>query len=392
MSGCIASFDELISPIHSQHFLRNIFGKQSLHISGARNRFEYLLTWDALNAILAERRMDCLDLRLMKGGEPIARELYTHRVQSEFLGQYDQLSVSRLTDCLRKGATLVLNRFREMHDPTRALSDILENIFSSYVEVVVFAGWHSTQALETHWDPEDTFVLQLLGAKHWRVWQPTRRHALVQDKQRQLVRPKELHWEGDLCAGDLLHIPRGWWHDARPYEKPSLHITFAVRPVTGLDIAKAILIEVEALRANVPRHATNSQQAKYIAGFRSAISTALLDISLPRCLAQIDAKAPSRARLSFPWSATPDVELPETARLHWQPRRMLALTNSDERLRLDALGTTFRFAKVAKAVLCDLIDHRSTTVKELCDRHPHANVRPFVIHLASSGLVAITET
>lgn len=390
-SDRIHSFEELISPIPAQHFLREIFGKRPVRIGGTPHRFQHLLTWGALNAILAERPAGSLNIRVMKDGAEIPQEQYTQHVQSEFLGKYLQLSVGPLAELLQQGATLVVNRFRELHGPTRILSEILEQFFSSYVEVVVFAGWHGTRGLASHWDPEETFILQLEGEKHWRIWYPTRRYPLVQDRRADAGRPTDLCWEGNLSAGDLLHIPRGWWHDATPVAAPSLHITFAVRPPTGIELARAVLMEVEVLRQNVPRHRTEAEEAEYATLFRSAVSGALEQVSLARFFKQLDSNVPTGARLSLPWSAVPDYHLPESARLQWQPRRGLPLDESEETLTLHALGSTYAFSKVAKQVLLDLMHTRSTTVKELCERHPHAEVRRFVIKLACRGLLSIAD-
>jgi ribosomal protein L16 Arg81 hydroxylase len=388
----IASFDDLIRPLSARDFLRDVFGKRALYVPGTPNRFDSLLSWDALNAILAERRVESLDLRLTKQGNTIPRDAYTRTVHSEFLGMHQQLDARRALEHFREGASLVINRFRDMHGPSRALSDILEETFRSYIEVVVFAGWHDTEALAPHWDSEDTFVLQVDGVKHWRVWWPTRPHPLMQDRERNVSPPSELFWEGDLRPGDLLHIPRGWWHVAKPAAPTSLHLTFGVRPPTGIDLARAVLTEVDALRANVPQYSTESEQREYLTAFGAAVREALEKVSLASFFAEVNSKAPSRTYLGLPWSAVPELDVPDTAQLRWLPQRRLELAECDGALKLEALGRTFSFSALAQPVLRDLMDQRATTLHGLCERHPHADVRSFVAHLLVAGLVSITQT
>lgn len=382
------SFDALIRPLSARSFLADIVGKSPLCIRGRSNRFVHLLTWSSLNSALAEHPVGSLSIRLMNEGREIPQNLYTQHLHSEFLGYQLQLHVGKVTECLQQGATLVVNRFRELHGPTRALSNSLEAVFSSYVEVVVFASWNAARGLGTHWDPEETFILQLEGAKHWRIWPPTRNFPLLHDDVPELPAHTELYWEGDLHTGDLLHIPRGWWHDATPVNGPSLHVTLAVRPPTALDLAASFFKEAESLRQNIPLLANAAEQAEYVASFRSTIHSALERVSFLRFFADRDARAPARTSLSLPWNAVPEHDLPDRTILEWQPRRNLFLEECDGELRLRASGTTYKFGLVAKEVLSDLMEARSTTIKALCERHPRADVRKFVTKLISHGLVA----
>ena len=41
-----------------------------------------------------------------------------------------------------------------------------------------------------------------------------------------------------LEAGDLLYIPRGWWHVAMPLDEPTLHLTVGVNNLTGADFLR----------------------------------------------------------------------------------------------------------------------------------------------------------
>jgi hypothetical protein len=50
----------------------------------------------------------------------------------------------------------------------------------------------------------------------------------------------ELIWSGTLRPGDVMHIPRGWWHQATRTgtgDGFSLHATFGLTQRTGIDTA-----------------------------------------------------------------------------------------------------------------------------------------------------------
>lgn len=50
--------------------------------------------------------------------------------------------------------------------------------------------------------------------------------------------PTEVVWNGTLQAGEVMHIPRGFWHQATRQDKGngySLHLTFSFPKRTGVD-------------------------------------------------------------------------------------------------------------------------------------------------------------
>ena len=94
----------------------------------------------------------------------------------------------------------------------------------------------NSQAMNPHADDRDVFVIQLVGSKHWEVFQEVPidypyTHEQV-GKQGIPVPPYVL--QGDhsisttLTAGDVLYIPRGHVHQARCSDSLSVHVTVAI--------------------------------------------------------------------------------------------------------------------------------------------------------------------
>jgi len=86
-----------------------------------------------------------------------------------------------------------------------------------------------------HWDAQEVFVLQLAGRKRWQVFAPTRIDPLTDDSETAQPPTAPPIWEGILNDGDLLYIPRGFWHVATPLDEPSLHVSVSAQPSTGVD-------------------------------------------------------------------------------------------------------------------------------------------------------------
>jgi len=73
--------------------------------------------------------------------------------------------------------------------------------------------------------------MQVAGRKRWVVWEPRtlRRPLRSQMRGRPHEPPVEkgqMVFNGTLHAGDVLHVPRGWIHQAEAVtDEPSLHYT-----------------------------------------------------------------------------------------------------------------------------------------------------------------------
>ncbi len=166
---------------------------------------------------------------------------------------------------LRDGATLVLDAIDEMHPPIRDLAAGLERQLRTGVQVNAYASWTSQEGFGVHWDDHDVVVVQVAGAKRWRIYGSTRTAPLYRDVTFDTDTPTDPVDEFTLHAGDVLHVPRGWWHAAAASEgQPSLHLTCGLATHTGIDLLTWLVDELrshEVVRADAPRHAVPSSPA-----------------------------------------------------------------------------------------------------------------------------------
>jgi bifunctional lysine-specific demethylase and histidyl-hydroxylase NO66 len=91
-----------------------------------------------------------------------------------------------------------------------------------------------SQGFLAHYDDHDVLILQIEGAKTWRVYGPEAdvppRLLPLRDRFSVdgLPEPNDL-W---LQAGDVLYLPRGQVHAAEAQEEPSIHLTIGIHPPT----------------------------------------------------------------------------------------------------------------------------------------------------------------
>ena len=150
-----------------------------------------------------------------------------------------------------KGATLVLQSLHTTWSPLGDLCRALARQFSAAFQVNAYLTPPGSQGLPTHYDTHDVFVLQIAGTKHWRVFGAPLELPLRGQPHRRGTDPGELRHEVELRPGDLLYIPRGFFHYATTGDATSLHLTVGAHVTTW---AAVILAAVEAEFERNPRY------------------------------------------------------------------------------------------------------------------------------------------
>ena len=395
------SLDQFVSPLISGQFLREIYGRRPVYIPGQKDRFSDLLPWDVINDILFQHRLkDDARFKIAKDGNVTRLGSYVKKYpRLENGGEVEghrSLNIISLIRALREGATLIIDNIDQMHAPSAALCRTLEQELCDLVDAGVYASWHSSTGFKTHYDDCDVFIVQVSGRKNWRIFEPNRRFPIENDRARPLSPPKEVYWAGELRSGDLLYIPRGWWHDALALGEPTLHITVGVWRAIGLDFLNYLfsrLRDYEIARADLPRFAPLDEQKKYVLTLRETVATLLSEVSMSNYFRNVDSSVPGRMRLSLPWSVIPNSQpIPKSAWVHWLPVRRTPLTETADKIVLDALGAKFTFKKDVSPIIRCLTERSPVRVEELKSRCPDMDVESVLGQLLWTGLVSVSNS
>ncbi|HEX8558066.1 MAG TPA: cupin domain-containing protein [Pyrinomonadaceae bacterium] len=396
----LGSLARMLEPCAPEEFLDSYWGAGVLHVRGRAGRFARMMPWPRLSEILRRHRLDFPRLRLVRDGKPVPLASYMgHATNARQKTRVPRLRSAGLSRALREGATLVLDAVDELSEPVERLAQDLELLFRERVQVNLYAGWQTSRGFDLHWDDHDVFILQVAGRKRWGVYGMTRPFPLVNDVER-AERPAHAPvWGGTLEDGDLLYIPRGWWHVAEPLAEPTLHLTVGVHNRTGLDLLRWLgerMRASESFRRDLPRLAAPAERAAHAARLREELLAAWDEQLLERFYEDLDARAEPRQRVELPWVATPCAPPPAPAAVvTLLAPRPLKLEPAGGVVEFDSVGRRWRFAEGALAVLRPLEERRSCTVAELCEsargRLDAARVRVFVAELARHGLVAVEE-
>ena len=164
----------------------------------------------------------------------------------EFLSEEPGIdSIREIYDKYYKGATLILNSLHHYWKPIAALYRSLESIFNHQVQVNMYLTPQNSQGFPPHFDTHEVFILQIEGAKLWRIYNTFQLFPLPISEQ---PIPKEklgepLH-EVLLNAGDMLYIPSGYVHEALTSECSSLHLTVGINVYRWADLLSSALAAV----------------------------------------------------------------------------------------------------------------------------------------------------
>ncbi|OLE51854.1 MAG: hypothetical protein AUG51_21000 [Acidobacteria bacterium 13_1_20CM_3_53_8] len=391
--------EKLLEPMSVEDFLASSWGKSFRHVRGQSGKFSNLLPWDQLNLILRQHRLDFPRLRLMQDGVRVPVDSYLrHTTGKQSQKPIPRLKPTQLIKHLRDGATLVLDAVDELHEPLEELAQNLELVFHERIQINMYAGWQTSRGFDLHWDDHDVFILQVFGRKRWRIYGETKPHPLSGDNA--VPKPTgEPLWEETLEDGDFLYIPRGWWHVALPLSEPTLHLTVGIHNRTGVDMARWLterLKESGNFRRDLPRFSSCEERRAQAENLFEELAAKWKTNLIEKYFEDWDATAQPRARLSLPWSVTPEILSPQhDALVRWLAPRPVELRATNGVVEFSSMKKRWRFKEDALLILRPLEERRVCSVAELCEaasgRVDEKRVRKFLGELILEGLVAIVK-
>ncbi|MCX4540027.1 cupin domain-containing protein [Streptomyces sp. NBC_01565] len=257
-------------------------------------------SWEGLNEILSRGSAVPADFFLCADGRRLPEHHYTetrdgHRV----------FDLSQVFALMRDGATLIIDSLDRIHPGVRAATDDIMRITGETAACNLFVTFDDAQAFKSHFDEVDTFVVQLLGTKHWKVHGPSEEFPLPEYGDSDPVNcPDTVLFEKTLVPGDVIHVPRGWWHTVRGGGETSLHLTFTFTRRTGYDwlrwAARQALSRVE-IRESLDRAASPEAQQTQAERIIEAFLAEAKNLSLGDFFAAERRASGGRDLASLPW-------------------------------------------------------------------------------------------
>lgn len=227
----------LIAPVARETFLERHYEREALiNVRSEPQRYADLLTLEALDHFIASADLQEGMVDLTNRRNRISRDSFVD----------DQGRVSRVAvaEEYMNGATIILPHLHASMFNLGEFCRSLEEVFSCHVQTNIYltpqaeADGTANQGFPPHYDNHDVFVMQISGAKAWRLYgAPVETPYRGERFELSRHQPGEVTREFTLSAGDCVYIPRGLMHDAENVgAEPSLHITVGLITKTWADL------------------------------------------------------------------------------------------------------------------------------------------------------------
>lgn len=342
---------------------------------------ERLMTPYRLLDLVRTRHLSNPQLRCYADGGELLPSAYLADVISrrkQAARRADMAAVGRI---LNGGGTLVLDT-ADSFDPTLEVACRALGWWSGeLVGVNAYLAAGETEGFRLHWDDHDVICVQLAGEKSWEVRGTSRPAPMYRDAERNLEPSDEVLWAGTMRAGDVMHIPRGYWHTATRIGSGgdgfSLHVTFGFTKRTGITWIQRL---ADYARAH-ELFRTDLEGLDDVAERSTRLVDALADLAREH--------DPARYLTDFRMSGEPARHVPHVGAFG-PPTGAAAITEfepsiaaDDGVVRVEAAGKRLTFAAQAEPVLRVLLSGHPVSLW-----HADPDLVQVAEHLIKEGLCA----
>ncbi|MFT8246812.1 cupin domain-containing protein [Roseomonas sp. BN140053] len=257
------TLSDLLAPVTPERFFAEFHDKQPLHVRGGAAKFAAVLGWRGINRLLDMTHIwSAHSLRLLMDGEPIPGEAYCTRAVGRDGTQVLQPEAHKLRDWIARGASIAMNDVDSLTPGLSSVSGALEDAGLGKVQANIYVSFRSHKAFPVHFDTHDVWALQVEGEKTWNIWSGRAEWPIAHPAFRNLGQAHHDRARGTLReqitlrTGDLLYLPRGWYHDALAEADASVHVTYGANAPLGMDFLNVLLeraVQDPAFRQPLPR-------------------------------------------------------------------------------------------------------------------------------------------
>lgn len=240
---------EFVQPHGLDEFFRSYWEKKHLYVPAAepdRGKYDRFLPSDDLDRLLSRNDLRYPTIQLVKGGRSLPISDYARRLKIGAYSSDGLIDMDLVAARYREGATIVLQLLQNSVASAANLSACLAAFFRSRVDVHGFFTPRGSQGLTAHYDVGGAFLVQLRGAKKWRLFPmavdtPAAGQTFDASKP---IKGDPLD-EIELKPGDVLYLPGGVPHEGLTLDSESLHLTLGLFTPTWREIMESTLLACE---------------------------------------------------------------------------------------------------------------------------------------------------
>jgi Cupin superfamily protein len=207
-------------------------------------------------------------VRCLTNGTELHHRSYIAETTSRRGQIVPMVDMHRLGHLLESGCTLVIDAINRWDATMDVACRSWQWWSRERVQVNIYLTTQDTSGFTLHWDDHDVIIVQLAGEKSWDVRTPSRPAPMYRDAVPNSEPSNQRVWSGSLTPSDVIHIPRGYWHQATRTTQGagySLHATFGIEQRTGVDWLTWLTDrsrEIEIFRHDLVRYNSQEQHAQ----------------------------------------------------------------------------------------------------------------------------------
>ncbi len=302
LNASASSLQTLVWPEAIESFLKERWTRDFAVYNGESGRFRSLFSWTQLNRVLQEHAFRVPRLRLFKDGRAVDPTAYMEMGP----GREPRIKSAGIQCAMDDGATLILDHVHELSRPLTHLRLDLERTFRAPVNINLYASTRATKGFALHWDDHEVLALQVEGRKQWTIYKPTVVNPTVDMKASTPPPTDPPVFDRVLSDGEVLYMPRGWWHLACSIDEPSLHLTIGIVPLSGIDLlhwAVNRLKTNETARKSLPIFGQAEEMDAFLNELQVQVGRCLADNSIDEYMAVLDKLAVGTTVFNLPSSS-----------------------------------------------------------------------------------------
>ena len=228
--------------ISSAQFHQEYLYQKPMVFKGAVKNID--IGWKEINELY--QRANPMDPQFkFRKGPMIPKEAYVEAFEDVGRTRY-RFNKAAVYQYLKEGATLVYNRINN-----ESFADDLAKQVAQFAQaqtiVSGYLAFGSDSSYGNHWDTRDVLAVQLIGKKHRSLSAPNVDMPLYMQQAKDMPhipRPEKADMEVVLEAGDVLYIPRGWWHNPMPMGCETFHLAIGTFPPNGYNYMEWLMKKV----------------------------------------------------------------------------------------------------------------------------------------------------
>ncbi|HWT10299.1 MAG TPA: cupin domain-containing protein [Roseomonas sp.] len=283
------TLQDLLAPITPERFFAEFHDRQPLHIEGHPARFAGVLDWAGINRLLDMSHIwTQTSFKLVLDSVTVPAEQYSAKATSRDGAPVLQPVAEKVQDWVRRGASVVMNDVDSLTPGLAAVSDALEGAGLGKAQANVYISFQSHKAFHSHYDTHDVWAVQVEGEKTWNIWEGRAEYPIPHPVFRGQKQDHHDRAKGRLLRqivvkkGDILYLPRGWYHDALAEAPNSVHIAYGVHAPLGMDVLNILseraLYDVE-FRKPLPRQDGSAPAKHALSQQLAALGARLSDLA-----------------------------------------------------------------------------------------------------------------